>query len=170
MNALSGALAHFLPIHVLRLLQMAGATGRLEIHNGEERADLFLFQGRSAFAFTNAVHLRVGDVLVSGGDIRPEAIELTLAVQQDQPGERLGAMLVESGVVEPARLRAAVLEVQRRIICRVLLWEEGEFSFHPGEHARDEDITLDLDLDRMIVDAMRVAAVGVDAQSDELAA
>lgn len=170
MNALSGALAHFLPIHVLRLLQMAGATGRLEIHHGEERADLFLIQGRSAFAFTNAVHLRVGDVLVSGGDIRPEAIELTLAVQQDQPGERLGAMLVESGVVEPARLRAAVLEVQRRIICRVLLWENGEFSFHPGEHARHEDIVLDLDLDRMIVDAMRVAASAGDDQREDLAA
>lgn len=170
MNALSGALAHFLPIHVLRLLQMSGATGRLHIQHGEERADLFLIQGRSAFAFTNAVHLRIGDVLVNGGDIRPEAIELTVAVQQDQPGLRLGAMLVESGVVEPERLRSAVLEVQRRIICRVLLWENGEFSFHPGERARDEDITLELDLDRMIVDALRVAAIGGDTESSELAA
>ncbi len=170
MNALSGALAHFLPIHVLRLLQMSGATGRLEIRHGDERADLFLIGGRSAFAFTNAVHLRVGDVLVNGGDIRPEAIELTAAVQQDQPGSRLGAMLVESGVVEPERLRAAVLEVQRRIICRVLLWQDGEFEFHPGERARDEDITLDLDLDRLMVDAMRVAAAEDEARRGELAA
>lgn len=158
MNALSGALAHFLPIQILRLLQLAGATGRLEILHGDERADLFLINGRSAFAFTNAVHLRVGEVLVNGGDIRPEAIELTVAVQQDQPGFRLGRMLVDGGVVEPSRLRAAVLEVQRRIICRVLLWEEGEFQFHPGERASEEDITLDLDLDRLIIDALRLAA------------
>ena len=158
MNALSGALAHFLPIQILRLLQLAGATGRLEIVHGDERADLFLINGRSAFAFTNAVHLRVGEVLVNGGDIRPEAIELTVAVQQDQPGFRLGHMLVEGGVVEPSRLRAAVIEVQRRIICRVLLWEEGEFQFHPGERATEEDITLDLDLDRLIIEALRLAA------------
>ena len=170
MNALPGALTHFLPIQVLRLLQTAGATGRLEIHHGDERADLFLINGRSAFAFTNAVHLRVGDVLVSGGDIRPEAIELTAAVQQDQPGSRLGAMLVESGVVEPARLRAAVLEVQRRIICRVLLWERGEFAFHPGERASDEDITLDLDIDRLIIDALRIAAVEGESRQTDLAA
>ena len=158
MNALSGALSHFLPIQILRLLQLSGATGRLEIVHGDERADLFVINGRSAFAFTNAVHLRVGEVLVNGGDIRPEAIELTVAVQQDQPGFRLGRMLVDGGVVEPSRLRAAVLEVQRRIICRVLLWEEGEFQFHPGERASEEDITLDLDLDRLITEALRLAA------------
>ena len=158
MNALSGALSHFLPIQILRLLQLSGATGRLEIVHGDERADLFVINGRSAFAFTNAVHLRVGEVLVNGGDIRPEAIELTVAVQQDQPGFRLGRMLVDGGVVEPSRLRAAVLEVQRRIICRVLLWEEGEFQFHPGERASEEDITLDLDLDRLIIEALRLAA------------
>ena len=168
MNALSGALAHFLPIQILRLLQLAGATGRLEILHGDERADLFLINGRSAFALTNAVHLRVGEVLVNGGDIRPEAVELTVAVQQDQPGFRLGRMLVEGGVVEPSRLRAAVLEVQRRIVCRVLLWEEGEFQFHPGERASEEDITLDLDLDRLIIEALRLAAA--EREQTDLAA
>jgi len=165
-NALSGALSHFLPIQILRLLQLAGATGRLSITNGEEHADLFLINGRSAFAFTNAVHLRVGEVLVNGGDIRPEAVELTVAVQQDQPGSRLGRMLVESGVVEPARLRDAVLEVQRRIVCRVLLWEAGDFAFHPGERPSEEDITLDLDLDRLIIEALRIAAAERDSQRD----
>ena len=168
MNALSGELTHFLPIQILRLLQLAVATGRLEITHGDERADLYLINGRSAFALTNAVHLRVGEVLVNGGDIRPEAVELTIAVQQDQPGLRLGHMLVEGGVVDASRLRAAVLEVQRRIICRVLLWEEGEFQFHPGERASEEDITLDLDLDRLIIEALRLAAA--EREQTDLAA
>lgn len=158
MYALSGELRHFMPVQVLRLLQTTRATGRLEVRHGEERADLYLIEGRSAFALTNGVHLRVGDVLVSGGDIRPEAIELTLAWQQDAPGSPIGKMLVESGAIEPERLRAAVLEVQRRIICRVLLWHDGEFRFHPGERADDEDITLDLDLDRLIMEALRLAS------------
>jgi len=169
-NALSGGLNHFLPVQILRLLQLAGSTGRLEIRHGDEHADLYLIQGRSAFALTNGVHIRVGEVLVNGGDIRPEAVELTAAVQQDQPGSTIGRMLVESGVVEPERLRAAVLEVQRRIVCRVLLWESGEFQFHPGERARDEDITLDLDLDRLILDALRNAAADQEFQRNKLAA
>ena len=85
MLALSGKLDHFMPVQILRFLQMSASTGRLQITHGDERADLFLINGRSAFALTNGVHLRVGDVLVNGGDIRPEAVELTAAFQQDMP-------------------------------------------------------------------------------------
>lgn len=170
MHALSGTLDHFLPVQILRLLQMAGATGRLEFVRGEERADLFLMDGRPAFARTTGEHARVGDVLVDGGDLRPEAVELTAAVQQDQPGTRIGHMLVESGVIEPDRLRAAVLEVQRRIVCRVLLWHEGSFAFHPGEQVSGEDITLAVDLDRLIVEALRLAERRNDAFPRDLAA
>jgi hypothetical protein len=166
-SVLQGTLEYFLPVHVLRLLQMTRATGRLEIVRGEESADVFVHDGRSLFARTNGVSLRVGDVLVNRGDIRPEAIELTAAVQQDQPGERIGKMLVESGVVGPEKVREAVLEVQRRILHRVLLWERGEFRFHPGEQAEREDIQLDLDLDALIMQTMRLAE---DGEKDQRAA
>ena len=161
-----------MPVQILRLLQMTGSTGRLEIVHGEERADLFMVDGRYGFARTTGVHQRVGDVLVDRGEIRPEAVELTAAVQQDQPGARIGKMLVESGILDPDRLRAAVLEVQKRIVCRVLLWDEGTFTFHPGETAGDEDITLNLDLDRLIVEALRFteSAADRDAGPDALAA
>jgi hypothetical protein len=166
MLALSGTLQHFMPVQILRFLQGARATGRLEINHADERADLYMIEGRSAFALTNGVHLRVGDVLVNGGDIRPEAIDLTIAVQQDHPGSPIGKMLVDSGAIKPEQLRAAVLEVQRRIVCRVLLWKDGEFVFHPGERAADEDITLDLDLDRLILDALRLAG-GETVRNDD---
>jgi len=170
MLALSGTLQHFMPVQILRFLQDARATGRLEIHQGDERADLFLVEGRSAFALTNGVHLRVGDVLVSGGDIRPEAIDLALAWQQDRPGAPIGKMLVESGAIKPEQLRNAVYEVQRRIVCRVLLWRNGQFVFHPGERAADEDIMLDLDLDRLIIDALRLAITYGETHPNDLAA
>ncbi len=158
MFALSGTLAHFMPVQILRLLQLAKSTGRLEVHSGDLHADLFLIDGRSGFAVTNGWHVRLGDLLVESGDIQPEAIELFAAVQSDQPGAPIGRMLVDSGIVEPDRMRLAVLEVQRRIICNVLLWDQGRFVFHPGERAQTEDIMLDLDLDRLIVDALRQAS------------
>ena len=170
MLPLSGTLDHFMPVQILRFLQLAGSTGRLAISHADERADLFLISGRSAFALTNGVHLRVGDVLVNGGDIRPEAVELAAAFQQDSPGSPIGKMLVETGAIEPERLRAAVLEVQRRIICRVLLWREGEFVFHPGERANDQDITLDLDLDRLVIEALRLAGQVGPSEAPGLAA
>ncbi len=169
-HALSGALDQFMAVQVLRFLQMTGATGRLEVVDGDEHADIFLIKGHSAFARTTGVHLRVGDVLVGDGDIRPEGMELAAAVQQDEPGKSIGQILVASGVIQPERLREAVLEVQRRIVCRVLLWQKGRFVFHPGERPTEEDITLELDLDRLILDALRMAPTpGERVEGDQAA-
>ena len=157
MDALSGTLEHFMPVQILRLLQSTGSTGRLEVVQTGERAEIFLTDGRPCFARMTGPHARVGDILAESGDIRPEAIELTAAVQQDMPGTRIGSMLVENGAIEPERLRIAVLEVQRRIVCRLLLWNQGTFHFHPGENVVGEDVTLAIDLDRLIVEALRSA-------------
>ena len=88
-QALMGSLSHFGLIAVLRLLQTAGVDGRLELMRGEERTDLFL-EGRTLFARTNWPAMRLGEALVRRGDLRPEAIELALSIQNERPEGRLG--------------------------------------------------------------------------------
>ena len=156
MLTLSGTLDQFMPIQVLRLISSSGATGCLTLVRGSECAKIFLIEGRSAIASTTGLHQRIGEVLVNGGLIRPEAAELAVAFQQSSPGKRIGQMLVESGALKAERLEWAVREVQKRILCRILLWREGNFSFHLGERAEDEEFALDLDLDRLVIEALRM--------------
>lgn len=156
MLTLSGSLDQFMPIQVLRLISSTGATGCLTIVHGTEFAKIFIIEGRSAIATTSGLHVRIGEVLVHGGLIRPEAAELAVASQQSFPGMRIGQMLVESGALKAERLEWAVLEVQKRILCRILLWREGKFSFDLGERAEDEEFALDLDLDRLVIEALRM--------------
>ncbi len=156
MLTLTGTLDQFMPIQILRLLQSTGATGRLEFTREGERAEIFLIEGRSAIARTTGKHARLGDILVDVGLIHPEAAEFAAAWQQDVPGRRLGQVLVESGALEPEKLEWAVLEVQKRVLCRILLWRAGVFAFHLGDRAEDEDISLDLDLDRLVIEALRM--------------
>ena len=48
-------------------------------------------------------------------------------------------------------------EGERRILYGVLLWRDGRFRFHAGERATDNDLPLDLDLDRLILEGLRLA-------------
>jgi len=155
--ALDGDLDHFFPGEVLQLLQLAQAQGRLELTRGNERAEIFLERGRPVFARTSAQSVKAGEVLVHRGVLKPEALEQALARQQHHPGQRVGQMLVAAGVISPADLEDAVQDVLKRIVYGVLLWREGRFRFHPGERAENEDIQLDLDLDRMILEGLRLA-------------
>jgi hypothetical protein len=165
-QVLAGTLSSFHVAQLLRLLQSARATGCLELVHARERAELFVDDGRSLFARTTGSVPRVGDVLVHLGEVRPEAIEFVLAVQRDQPGVRLGQMLIDGGALTEKQIREAVLVVQRHILLRVLLWREGTFRFLPGERVQGEDIRLELDMDRLLADVLSVAVESHERRED----
>lgn len=147
---LDGSLTHFGLAPVLRLLQATRSTGRLELERGDERTEIFVEQGRWLFARANGPALRIGELLVRRGDLRPEAIELALALQRDTSEARLGRMFVENGVLTEEQIRSAVLEVQRHIVVATLMWRSGTFRFGPGEVLDGEDIRLELDVDELL--------------------
>lgn len=156
-TALEGDLEHFFPGEVLQFLQLSQAHGRLEIDRGSERAEIYFERGRPVFARTSAPSVKAGEILVHRGVLKPETLEQVLARQQDRPGQRVGQMLIAAGAITPADLAEAVQDVLRRIVYGVLLWRQGRFRFHPGERAENEDIRLDFDLDRMILEGLRLA-------------
>jgi len=156
-EALRGDLRHFFPAEILQLLQLSQATGRLEVERQGERAEVYVERGRPVFARTSGGAVRAGEVLVHRGVLSSDQLERALTTQRAQPGQRLGALLVAEGAVTPEQLQGAVHEVLRRIVFGLLLWREGTFRFMPGEPARDEDIQIDLDLDRLILEGLRLA-------------
>jgi hypothetical protein len=155
--SLAGTLKGFNVVQVLRLLQAARVTGRLELRREGERIDLFVEAGRTLFARSTGASLRVGDVLVRRGEVRPEAIEFVLAIQQDRPGERIGRMLVRSGALTEEQIREAVLAVQRHIVIGSMLWRDGWFRFLPDETIDGEEVRMDLDVDGLLASMMSLA-------------
>ena len=155
--ALEGELQHFFPTEVLQLMNLSQANGRLELERSRETVDLYFERGRPVFARTSGSSVRAGEVLVHRGLLSQEALVQALAEQANRPGERLGSLLVARGAITPEQLQTAVRDTLRRIVYGVLLWREGRFRFHPGEHVQAEDIQLDLDLDRLILEGLRLA-------------
>jgi hypothetical protein len=154
--ALEGDLAHFFPSEVLQLLQLAQAVGRLELTRGQETVSLWYERGRPVFAHTSGVSVRSGEFLQHRGYVTAEAVTRALERQKHE-NRRLGQLLVEQGDASSEQVAAAVHEVLRRIVYNVILWRDGRFRFVPGEMAEGEDITLDLDLDRLILEGLRLA-------------
>jgi hypothetical protein len=153
---LGGDLKHFFPAEILQLLSLAQATGRLELERAGERADIFVERGQPVFARTDGATVKVGELLVHRGTVSPETLEGVLE-RPSSGGERLGARLVAAGVATPSQVQSAVRETLRRVLYGLLLWREGTFRFVSGEQAGGEDIHLDLDLDRLILEGLRQA-------------
>jgi len=162
--ALDGDLARFYPTEVLQLLQLAQATGRLELSRpdprhpgGRETVDVFFDAGRPVFVRTTGLAVHTGEILVHRGLVPREAVERALDAQRREPGKRIGQVLREAGAAAPDQVAQAVHEGLRRILYGMLLWREGRFRFMAGERAADNDLPLDLDLDRLILEGLRLA-------------
>jgi hypothetical protein len=156
-EALAGNLRYFQPAETLQLLQLAQATGRFHLERGEERVDFQFEAGRLVSARTSGAAVRLGEVLVHRGVVVSEALDLVLSIQKDQPGEKIGQMLVAAGAATPEQVADALREVVRRVVYGVLLWREGRFHFEPGAEQTAEHVPLDLDLDRLILEGLRLA-------------
>jgi hypothetical protein len=164
---LQGDLGRFQPAEVLQFLQLAQATGRLELSRvatgptrapgAEETVDVFFVQGRPVYARTSGPSVRTGEILVHRGHATQEAVVGALEAQRRGARQRIGEMLAERGAVAPARVLQAVHECVRRVLFGVLLWREGRFRFLADEAAQADDPPLDLDLDRLILEGLRLA-------------
>lgn len=154
---LRGDLRHFFLAEVLQLLSLAQATGRLEMERPGERAEVFVERGRPVFARTSGGSVRVGDLLVHRGTVAAETVETVLRQPPSRDGERIGARLVAAGVATPLDVEQAVRDSLRRILFGLLLWREGSFHWIPGEQVGGEDVRLDVDLDRLILEGLRQA-------------
>ncbi|HKQ57137.1 MAG TPA: DUF4388 domain-containing protein [Candidatus Eisenbacteria bacterium] len=155
--ALQGELTHFFPSEVLQLLQLAQATGGLVLERPGEQAELYVERGRPVFARTTGSSVRTGQILVHRGVVSADALEHALAEQRSRPGPRIGALLIAAGVATQEQVQSAVNEALRRVVYGLLLWREGTFHFRPGEQSGSQDVKLDLDLDRLILEGLRQA-------------
>ena len=161
--ALEGDLARFQPAELLQLLQLAQSTGRLELSRRVvgggtgETVEVFLENGRVVSVRADGHVVRTGDLLVHRGHASAEAVAQALDRQRQGARRRIGEMLREAGATTPAQVAQAVHEGMRRILYGLLLWREGRFRFHPDERAPLNDLPLDLDLDRLILEGLRLA-------------
>jgi hypothetical protein len=153
---LDGDLRHFFLSEVLQLLSLAQSTGRLVMERPGERAEIFVERGLPVFARTNGGSVRVGELLVHRGAVAAETLESILS-RPSPGGDRIGRRLVAAGVATPQDVQQAVRDSLRRVLYGLLLWREGSFGFTPGEQAAGEDIRLDVDLDRLILEGIRQA-------------
>lgn len=154
--ALEGDLARFGAGDVLQWMAWAQATGRLEFRRAGESIRLQLEGGRLVQGGTNGRSVRTGDVLIHRGQVSPEGLAIALSAQREYGG-RLGERLVALGATSGEQVRRAVEECLSRIVFRLLLWKEGSFRFDPDARADRGALPVELDLEPLVLDGLRIA-------------
>lgn len=138
---------------VMASLRQKNRTGVLSLVNAGVHKSVYFKDGKVVFAASSLTQDRLGEVLLRGGKI--SADEYLRLSSHIRGGQRLGKALVEGGVVSPKDLWWAIERQVREIVWSIFAWEDGYFHFEEDDRPNREKITVDLDVEALIVEGIR---------------
>jgi hypothetical protein len=127
-------------------------TGILTLTHAGIGRSVTIQDGRLVFATSSSPDDRMGPLLLRLGRITLR--ELTNAADAVAPGKRLGAVLVDQGVLSAMDLFAAVVEHTQEILYGAFAWTEGQYRLADGIPSA-EAITLKISTPDVIMEGIR---------------
>jgi Domain of unknown function (DUF4388) len=138
---------------LLRSILSSGETGVLTIKNGDALKQIFILNGRVAYAASNNQDERMGEILLAKGKIGVRSF--VEASKRIRPGLRLGAILVELGALESEELISAVELHVKSILMDLFTWVRGEYTFVIRELEHDSVPALNMSTENLILEGIR---------------
>ena len=128
-------------------------TGTLALARGKVRKEIYLRDGRVVAADSNLRQEALGTLLCAKQIIDERQLAYLLAETKAR-GHKMGAVLIELGWLSPDEVLQCLAAQVRKRISDCLRWEEGTWTFAPGDTFGDRIIEHDLDIERIIFMAL----------------
>ncbi|HEY6931728.1 MAG TPA: DUF4388 domain-containing protein, partial [Thermoanaerobaculia bacterium] len=141
--AFTGELSEVPLFAVLRQIQRARLTGRLQLSRAEQWRWLFFESGELRAARSSVEEHRLGATLLSWGYLTRRDLDRALQAQRSG-GMRLDELLVEMGLVSRTVLDAESRRLMEHIVSSALSWSAGNFRFEANAGGGHEDIAFSL--------------------------
>ena len=153
---MNGALGEGVLPGLLRELYVGRKSGMLTLHRGPDRRGFRFRSGHIVHADTNVRDDRMGEVLVRHGRLTAADLKRALGFSL-RDGKRLGAVLVELGLIKPDEIEDALALHVHEILGKVFSWKDGTFEFTPGDETASvgSEATLKVSTGELVLQAAR---------------
>lgn len=136
-------------------LAASGSTGALHLEGGTGPAKVFFRDGDVYYASSPAPRAQLGARLVGAGFIDDDELDRALAAQDKGPARtKLGAMLVDMGMVRRDVIRVFVQEQILDAVFDLARWGSGTFEFFRGD-AVAEDLPVQIPTGPLLMEVRR---------------
>lgn len=121
----------YIPLAVIfEELRTEKATGTLTLKNERVEKAVFFKEGQVIFSKSTDISDRLGEILVKVGKLKREDLDKALVLNRKHLGlKKMGAILVENGMVTPKDLFNALKTQVNDIIVSVFNWDHADYSF-----------------------------------------
>jgi hypothetical protein len=127
---LSGKISFTPLVDVLEQLRRRKATGTMTVSSGDVKKCIFMKSGQIVFATSTSSTDRLGEILVRTGKLTRENLEHATQIYKKNAGlKKLGAILVENGLIASKDLFGGLKAQVKDIIFSLILLGQGDYQF-----------------------------------------
>jgi hypothetical protein len=153
---LQGSIAKFTLPDIFQLIAAGRKTGTLAIQNDDAIVMVYFRDGNVFYAYGPQQTYHIGQLLKELKVLTAEQLEEAVRVQSEsQNSRRLGEILISHGFIEKGDLETVVKTQIEELLYSLLSWQAGSFKFYENQHPTDEEITVRISIENVILEGLR---------------
>lgn len=153
-----GRLEEFGLVDLIQTLGLDGQTGALHLRSDGDRFGVVYFNGGRLVGAQEQDRdaLTLGNVLQQLQMASQQQMDHVYQMQvRDALGKRIGARLIDLGVITPQQLEKALRTQTLWTVRELALWKRGEYAFHADEHMPQDAAAPQTEVTATIMEALR---------------
>jgi len=153
--AIKGSLKEASLPDVLQLLTMGKKTGCLAVTHRSNFGYIYFDKGRICFASIVNRRDRLGDILVKSGLISPEQLDYAIQLQTKQRDKRLGDLLVSQDIISREALHQQIKMQIEEAVYFLFTWSQGTFNFEADVKPEEQDFLVSINPETLLLEGAR---------------
>ncbi len=153
---LQGNIERFTLPEVFQLIASGRKAGTLAIQKEDSIVMVYFKDGNIIYGYGPRETFHLGQLLKERGVIRAEQLEEAVSIQaKTENAKRLGEILVSRRFIDRTDLEGVVKNQVEQLLFSLLSWQTGSFKFYENQFPTDEEITVNLSVENVILEGLR---------------
>ncbi len=153
---LQGSVENFSLPEILQLVATTRKTGTLAIQNQNAIVMVYFKDGHITYAYGPQQTYHIGQLLKELEVLSAEQLEDAVKIQtESETSARLGEILIAQNYISRSDLEAAVKTQIEELLYSLLSWQTGSFKFYENQLPTEEEITVRLSVENVILEGLR---------------
>ncbi len=153
--AIKGSLKEASLPDVLQLLAMGKKTGCLSVTHRSSFGYIYFDKGRICYASIVNRRDRLGDILVKSGLVSQAQLDAAVAAQDKQRDKRLGEILVEQDAITREDLHRQIKVQIEEAVFFLFTWTAGTFNFEADIRPEEQDLLVSINPESLLLEGAR---------------
>lgn len=153
---LQGNIEKFTLAEIFQLIAAGRKSGTLGIQRDDSIVMIYFDRGEIIYGYGPRQTFHLGQLLKERGKLDAKQLDEAVQTQaRTDNSRRLGEILIEKRFIDRADLQSVVQEQVSELLYSLLAWQTGSFKFYENQYPTDEEITVRLSVENVILEGLR---------------